>query len=184
MMLDDVRETMGATLKSLGYSYNSKNPTELEAAYNKLLEIKPALAGFKTFGWEDQLIAGDVAICMTYSTLGNLLPEEHPHLTYIIPESGTSIWTDTLAIPAIALNLDAAYAWINFMLDPENALFAAEEMKINPPNQIAFNQLPAAIKSNTKRFPTPELISKSEGIAPVGEALQIYEKFWTQLKSA
>ncbi|MEM9979625.1 MAG: extracellular solute-binding protein, partial [Cyanobacteria bacterium P01_D01_bin.2] len=42
-MLDDVRETMGAVLSSLGYSYNATDPAEIEAAYEKLLDLKPSL---------------------------------------------------------------------------------------------------------------------------------------------
>ncbi|GAB4234861.1 MAG: extracellular solute-binding protein [Elainellaceae cyanobacterium] len=183
-LLDDVRETMGAVLKSLGYSYNSTDPAEIEAAYNKLIELKPALAGFKTYGWEDQLISGDLAVCMTYSTLGNLLPEENPQLVYVIPESGTSIWTDTIAIPANAPNVDAAYAWINFILEPENAALAAETLQLGTPNQGAFEQLPTAMKENPKLFPPQSILSKSQGLEPIGETISLYDEYWTKVQSS
>lgn len=181
-LVDDVRETIGATLKSLGYSYNATDPAQIEAAYRKLLAIKPALAGFKSFGWEDQLIAGDLAICMAYSTLGNLLPVDNPQLRYIIPKSGTSIWTDTMAIPAAAPNVEAAYTWINFILEPENAAFSATQLKLGTPNKAAFELLPLEVKSNTKLYPTAEMLKASEGISPVGEALELYDKYWTELQ--
>lgn len=183
-LLDDVRETMGMMLKSLGYSYNATDPAQIEAAYRKLMEIKPDLAGFKSFGWEDQLIAGDLAVCMTYSLLGNSLPIDNPQLVYVIPKSGTSIWTDTMAIPVKAPNVEAAYAWMNFILEPENAAYAATLLKLGTPNQAAFNLLPAAVKSNTKVYPTEALLKVSEGIAPVGAALDLYERYWTEAKSA
>lgn len=183
-VLDDVRETLGMVLKSLGYSYNTTDPAHLEAAYKKLLELKPALAGFKTYGWEDQLIAGDLAVCMTYSALGNTLPIEHPQLVYVIPQTGTSIWTDTLAIPAKAPNVEAAYAWMNFILEPENAAFAATQLKLGTPNAVAFEQLPSNVKRNQKLYPTDETLKTGEGIAPVGEALALYDKYWTEVKSA
>ncbi|MBD0337045.1 MAG: spermidine/putrescine ABC transporter substrate-binding protein, partial [Cyanobacteria bacterium Co-bin13] len=66
-LLDDVRETMGAVLKSLGYSYNSTDPQQLEAAYQRLLEIKPHLAAFRSFGFEEQLLGGDLSVVMSYS---------------------------------------------------------------------------------------------------------------------
>ena len=34
---------------------------------------------------------------------------------------GTNLWTDNFAIPTYARNTDAAYAFMNFMLDPDNA---------------------------------------------------------------
>ncbi len=183
-LLDDVREVMGATLRSLGYSYNSTNDKEIEEAYNKLREIKPAVASFQTYGWEDQLASGDLAMCMTFSPLGNLLPAEQPQLKFVIPASGTSLWTDTIAIPVSAPNPDAAYEWINFILQPENAAAAVNELKIATPNQPGFDLLSGELKNNPTLFPPEALLAKCEGLTPVGDKLEVYERFWTQLKSA
>ncbi|MBD2460583.1 spermidine/putrescine ABC transporter substrate-binding protein [Oscillatoria sp. FACHB-1407] len=183
-LLDDVREVMGATLKSLGYSYNSTNPQELEEAYQKLRELKPAIASFQSFGWEDPLIAGDLILSMTYSILGNALPLDNPNLKYVIPSSGSSVWTDTMVIPTTAPNVDAAYAWINFMLEPENAAYAVERLKFATPSQAAFDLLPGELKDNTNLFPTAEMLAKCEGIASVGDTIDLYDQYWTELKSA
>jgi spermidine/putrescine transport system substrate-binding protein len=183
-LLDDVREVMGGTLKSLGYSYNSTDPKELEEAYQKLRELKPAIAAFQSFGWEDPLIAGDLVLCMTYSILGNALPLDNPNLKYVIPSSGSSVWTDTMVIPKTAPNVEAAYAWINFMLEPENAAFAVEQLKFATPSQAAFDLLPNELKDNTNLFPTAEMLAKCEGIASVGDTIDVYDKYWTELKSA
>ncbi|NJO39521.1 MAG: spermidine/putrescine ABC transporter substrate-binding protein [Cyanobacteria bacterium CRU_2_1] len=182
-LLDDVREVMGATLKSLGYSYNSTNPAELEEAYQKLLELKPAIASFQSFGWEDQLISGDLVLSMTYSILGNALVLDNPDLDYVIPNSGTSVWTDTMVIPTTAPNPDAAYAWINFMLEPENSAFAVEKLQFATPNQAVVDRLPKELTGNTDLFPTSEILAKCEGIAPVENAIEIYDQYWTRLKS-
>jgi spermidine/putrescine transport system substrate-binding protein len=183
-LIDDVRETMGMALKSLGYSYNATDPAQINAAFKKLLALKPDLAGFKTYGFEDQLIGGDLSICMTYSALGNLLPTDSPHLKYVIPKSGSSLWTDTMAIPAKAPDPEAAHAWINFMLEPENAAVAAQELKLGTPNKAAFKLLPSEFRANKTLYPTAEMIKNSEGIQPVGKALELYDKYWTELRSA
>ncbi|GAB4478680.1 MAG: ABC transporter substrate-binding protein [Elainellaceae cyanobacterium] len=183
-LLDDPRETMGAVLKSLGYSYNSTNPTELDAAYQKLRELKPAVRSFESFGWEDRLIAGDLVLCMTYSILGNALPADHPELKYVIPKSGTSVWTDTMVIPTTAPNVDAAYEWMNFMLDPETAAFASSELKFATPNQKAFDLLPAELQSNTNLYPDDAMMATFEGIKDLGADNEQYDKLWTQLKAS
>lgn len=182
-LLDDVREVLGATLKSLGYSYNSTDPQELNEAYERLKALKPAVRSFESFGWEDRLIAGDLTLCMTYSIIGNKLPTEHPELKFVIPKSGTSVWTDTIVIPKTAPNADAAYAWINFMLEPENASFAVDQLKFATPNTAAFDLLSNDLKSDTNLFPTDAMLANCEGIASVGEATETYDKLWTQLKS-
>lgn len=184
-LLEDVRETMGAVLKSLGYSYNATDPQQIEAAYNRLKELKPAIANFQSFGWEDQLISGDYLLSMTYSNLGNTLPLDHPNLRYIIPKSGSSVWTDTMVIPAGAPNVEAAYAWINFMLEPENAAFAVEKLRFATPNKAAFELLPSEFKENQTLFPSDEILAKCEGIAPLEDAvIELYDRFWTELTSA
>ncbi|HEY9761140.1 MAG TPA: extracellular solute-binding protein [Trichocoleus sp.] len=183
-LLEDVREMMGAVLKSLGHSYNSTDPKEIEAAYNKLRELKPAVVAFQSFGWEDQLIAGDLVMSMSYSTLGNALPKEHPNLQYMIPKSGSSVWTDTMVIPQGAPNLEAAYAWINFMLNPEDAAFAVDKLTFATPNKSAFDLLPNEIKESKTLFPPDDMLAKCEGISPLDTAaLDLYDKYWTQLTS-
>jgi spermidine/putrescine transport system substrate-binding protein len=182
-LLDDPRETIGAVLKSLGYSYNSTNPAELDEAYQKLRELKPAVRSFESFGWEDRLIAGDLVLCMTYSILGNALPADNPELKYVIPKSGTSVWTDTMVIPTTAPNVDAAYEWMNFMLDPETAAFASSELKFATPNQKAFDLLPAELQSNTNLYPDDAMMATFEGIKDLGADNEQFDKRWTQLKA-
>lgn len=183
-LLNDVRETMGAVLRSLGYSYNSTDPAEIEEAYERLAELKPALASFQSFGWEDQLLSGDLLLVMSYSVDAIAATLEDPNLNYIVPSSGSSLWTDTMAIPASAPNPEAAYAWINFLMEPENAARAVERLYFATPNQEAFALLSNELKENEDLFPPDEVLSKCEGIAPVGDAAEVYDRYWTQLTSA
>ncbi len=182
-LLNDVRETMGAALKSLGYSYNSTNPAEIEAAYERLVELKPAIASFQSFGWEDQLLSGDLRMVMSYSVDAIAAVLEDPGLNYIVPSSGSSLWTDTMTIPVSAPNPDAAYAWINFLLEPENAARAVQRLYFATPNQAAFNLLPAELQDNEDLFPSEDVLARCEGIAPVGDAAELYDRYWTELTS-
>ena len=184
-MLDDMRETLGATLKSLGYSYNSSDPNEIQAAYNRLLELRPHIAAFKTTGFENELLGGDLSVSMAYSSDAIALTLEDDRIEYIIPASGASLWTDTLAIPTTAPNVDAAYQWINFMLDPEVASAAVERLFFATANQAAFDRLPAEIQSNEDLYPPEAVLAKSEGIVAVDTAsTDLFDQLWTEVTSA
>jgi spermidine/putrescine transport system substrate-binding protein len=184
-LLDDMREVLGATLKSLGYSYNTNDATQIEAAYRKLLELKPDIAAFKTGGFEDEILAGDLAVAMAYSSDAIALTLQDPGLAYQIPRSGTSLWTDTMAIPATAPNPDAAYQWLNFMLEPEVARVTAERFFLGTVNQTAFEQLPPELKGNRDLYPEDDVLDRSEGIAPISTASNdLFDRFWTELTSA
>jgi len=182
-LFNDVREVMGATLRSLGHSYNATDPKEIEAAYNKLRQLKPAISNFTTDGWRDQLLSGDLAVAMAYSSDAIAVIAENPRLKYVIPRSGSSLWTDTMAIPKTAPNAEAAYAWINFMLDPANAARTAERLKLATASQAAIALMPESLQKNTSLFPNQTIINKCESIAPVGTATDLYDRYWTQLTS-
>ena len=184
-LLDDMREVLGATLKSLGYSYNTNDATQIEAAFRKLLELKPHIAAFKSGGFEDEILAGDLAVAMAYSADAIALTRQDTNLAYLTPRSGTSLWTDTMAIPTTAPNPEAAYQWINFMLKPEVARVTAERFLFSTVNQAAFEQLPPEIKNNRALYPDEALLDRSEGIAPISTASNdLFDRFWTEITSA
>jgi spermidine/putrescine transport system substrate-binding protein len=183
-LMDDVREVMGATLRSLGFSYNSKEPSEIKMAYERLLALKPAIATFTTDAWKEQIIAGDLLMAMGYSSDALLVMQQNPKLKYVIPRSGTSVWSDTMVIPKTAPNREAAYAWINFMLQPEVAAKVTERLLFATPNQAAVKLLPQALQTNPTLFPGSSELSASESIAPVDKALELYDQYWTKLSSS
>ena len=183
--LDDMRETLGVALKTLGYSYNTTDPAQIEAAYAQLRELQPHIAAFKTTGFENEILAGDLSVAMTYSSDAIALTLEDDRLDYVIPASGTSLWTDTLAIPSSAPNVDAAYQWMNFLLEPEVAQAAVERLFFATANQAAFNLLPDALRNNPHLYPPEAVLANSEGIQSIDTASNdLFDRFWTEITSA
>ncbi len=184
-LLNDVREVMGATLRSLGYSYNATNPKQIEEAYEKLRVLKPTIASFDSDAWRTQILSGDLLVAMCYSSDANEVTPENEDLTYIVPSSGSSLWMDTLVIPRTAPNLEGAYAWINFMLRPDISAQICERLSFATPNQEAFNLLPTEVQNNPTLFPSTATLAKCEGLIPLGdEVSEIYDLYWTKLTSA
>ena len=184
-LLNDVREVIGATLKMLGYSYNSRDSQQIQQAYQKLMELKPSIASFTSDAWRPQVLSGDLLVAMSYSSDANEVIEESENLQYIVPKSGTSLWMDTLVIPKTAPNLEGAYAWINFMLQPDVAAEICKRLSFATPNQEAFNMLPPEVKNNQSLFPPESALEKCESIAPVQDSISaVYDGFWTKLTSA
>jgi spermidine/putrescine transport system substrate-binding protein len=183
-LLNDVREVMGAVLRMLGYSYNSQDENQIKQAYEKLVELKPAIASFDTDAWQNQMLAGDLTLAMCYSVDAIKVIQENPKLKYVIPRSGSSLWTDTIVIPKTAPNIDGAYAWMNFMLQPEVSAMISKRMNIAIPNSAGFEQLPNNIKNNVNLFPPASLLEKCERLTPLGDVEDVYERYWTQLTSS
>lgn len=182
-LLNDVREVMGATLRMLGYSYNATDPNQIRQAYEKLVTLRPAIASFSTDSWRPQMIVGDLFVAMCYSSDAAEIMEENEDLRYITPDSGSSLWTDTMVIPKSAPNPDAAYKWINFMLQPDIAATLVKRLKFATPSRLAYERLPEFLRNDPTLFPPESVIARSEAISPVGKATEIYERYWTQLTS-
>lgn len=183
-LLNDVREVMGLSLKMLGFSNSTQNPKEIEAAYKKLAELKPAVSAFITDGWREQILSGDILISHAFSVDAIDVLTENPKLKYLVPQSGATVWTDTMVIPKTAPNVDAAYTWISYMMEPESAAKVMGKIGLASPNRETKALLPAEVKNNPNIFPADSVLAKCEPLATVGDALEIYDRYWTQLTSA
>ena len=122
---------------------------------------------------------------MGFSVDGVLVTRQNPKIKYVVPKSGSSVWSDTIVIPKTAPNQAAAYAWINFMLQPAIASQVTERLLFATPNQAAYDQLPSPLRNNEILFPPTSIVEKCEGIRPVETAAsELYEKYWTRLTSS
>ena len=181
---NDVREVMGATLSSLGYSYNSTDYKEIKQAYEKLVELKPTIASLNSDAWRTQILSGDLFMAMCYSSDATEVIDVNEELEYIVPDSGSSVWIDTLVIPSTAPNPEGAYAWINFMLKPEVAARICQRLYFSVPSQAAYKLLPEEVQNDYTLYPPESVIAKCEGLIPLEEEVsEIYDRFWTQLTS-
>jgi spermidine/putrescine transport system substrate-binding protein len=95
----------------------------MEKVGAKLIECKPNVKAYWTGG--DQLISllrsGEVVAAMAWDTGGWKLNQENPDITFVAPTSGALGWIDTFALPAKTQNEEAAYKWINFVMQPKIA---------------------------------------------------------------
>ena len=181
-LVNDPREVMGMALHTMGNSYNTKDVTQIEQAFQKLRELMPAIANFTTDAWRDPLSSGDLMMCMAFSGDAISLARQDPNIKYILPNSGTSIWTDTMAIPRGASNIEGAHAWINYVMKPEVAAKISDSNSFGTTNKFAKSMIPDDLKAIKALEPTEAIISKSDRITKLDpEVLQIYEGFWTRL---
>ena len=182
-LASDVREVMGAALRMLGYSLNSTNQEQVKQAYEKLVELKPAIASFTTDAWRPQMLTGDLKVAMCYSSDANEVISDNDKLKYVVPKSGSSLWTDTLVIPKGSPNPEAAYKWINFLLQADVAASLVERLSFSTPSEDAFSLLPPEVRENELLFPSEAVLKNCEGVAPVGKFMEVYDRYWTQLTS-
>ncbi|NJM47218.1 MAG: spermidine/putrescine ABC transporter substrate-binding protein [Alkalinema sp. RU_4_3] len=184
-MLNDPREVLGVGLYALGQKLGSQNdPASIKRSYEKLLELKPAIAAFDTDAWRDRMLSGDVWVAHAYSTDAAEVVKDNPKFRYIIPQSGASLWVDTMAIPVSAPNIEAAYDWINDMLQGDVVAGLNDRLSFAPAITSAVEKLPPEVRQNPVLFPSKEDLAHCETMPPLSEAAEkTIDSYWTKLLS-
>ncbi len=161
MLHDYQLTTIGAALCALGYSFNSIDAKELSEAEALLIESKPHLFAI-TSDYQPGMRSGDgwMSICWNgdATQLNNDLPEMH----YVIATDGGEIWTDFYAIPKDAPHLDAAYAFINYMQDPNVQAREAAVHGYAPTDSRAIALQPPSLASDPILHPAENLMNGLE----------------------
>lgn len=183
MMTDDSREVFSIALTKLGYSPNSTNPKEIEAAYQELKKLMPNVLLFNSDFPANPYLAGETALGMLWNGSAYIAKQSGAPIEMIWPKQGTVFWMDSLAIPAGAKNTDAAYQMIDFLLQPENAAKIATEIGYPTPVKGAYPLLPKAFMSDPNVFPPKDVIKNAQWQDSVGTASELYETYYQKLKT-
>ena len=183
-MLNDMRETIGAALKSLGFSLNTLNDRELDAARDVVIRWKKNLAKFENEQYKTGLASGEFLLVHGYS--GDILQvqKESTDIAFAVPEEGTSISCDDMVIPKDAKNVELANKFINFMHDPKVAAENTIFISYLCPNRASYQFLTPDILQDPAIFLKPEIREKCEVIDDLGENNVKYTKIWDQIKAA
>ena len=100
-----------------------------------------------------------------------------------IRETEKNLWFDNLVIPKTVKHEKEAYAFINFMLKPENAAQNAEYIGYATPNQAAKALLPKSITDDKAFYPSESTIKNLEVYNNLGQKwLGIYNDIYLQVK--
>ena len=183
-MFDNMRDTIGVALKTLGYSLNSIDQNELEEAKNLLIkqkeEVNPVYGADEVL---DLMRSGEKKIAMIWSGEGLNLEAEDSKFKYVIPEEGADYWLDSWAIPKDAQNVSGAEKFINFMSDKDIAFRTADEIGYTTPQKQAIEEQPSEVRNNENAYMPKEILDKCEGYKYLDEDnLRLYEDIWMKIK--
>ena len=183
ILLNDNREVIGMALKKHGYSNNSTNPQEVEAAVNDLKQLAPNVLAFDTDTIKQKFIAEEAWIGTMWSGDASYTYKDNKDIGFVVPKEGAVIWADTFAIPKGAKHKELAEKFINFMYDPKISAQNYEYIGYNDPNEKAEQYHSEEFKNDPMLKIGRDSIDKGEWLTDIGEALTMYDRFWTELKT-
>lgn len=183
-MLNDPREAIGAALKYLGYSVNTKNPEELEFAKQQLISWKGQLAKFESEQYKNGIASGEYIVVQGYS--GDILQvmQENDSVDFGLPKEGTTTSIDFLVIPKEAEKVALAHEFINFLYDPKVASMNMDFTCYLCPNSEALKLIDNRLKGVFSGFLEDETLEKIEIIRDLGATSEAYNKVWDEVKAA
>jgi putrescine transport system substrate-binding protein len=187
-ILDSAGEVLPLALSYLGLDPNSKNTKDYDAAGELMSAIKPSVTYFHSSRYISDLANGDICLAIGWS--GDIFQamwraeeaENDVEIAYYIPTEGTAMWSDMMAIPKDAKNVEEAHEFINFILDAQIGADITNYVWYGSPNTAA------------REFIDPEIL-EDPGVFPLeGTKLYTFEvlpqkvnrymnRTWTSIKS-
>lgn len=183
LMLDSQRDSIGVALKMLGYSLNSKNPAELEAAKKALIDQKKLVLAYVVDEVKDKMIAEEAAIAVVWSGDAVYCMRENKNLRYYIPKEGTNLWFDGMVIPKGTPHKKSAELFIDFMCSTRIAYKNADYIGYASPQTEVIAKLPKSLTGNRALYPLKEDLNNSEVFVNLGSSLKVFDKVWTEIKA-
>ena len=141
-LYDSERDSFMMALKALGYSMNTENMEELQAAYDWLVQcvttMEPEIVTDEII---DNMAQGRKALGLCYSGDAAYIMSENENMGFYMPEEGTNLWFDSMVIPANAENPELAYEFINFVCSYDIAYDNSGYVGYTSPNQEVMEDL-------------------------------------------
>jgi spermidine/putrescine transport system substrate-binding protein len=182
-IIDDKPVAIGMALKSLGYSINSVDPAELDAAADVLYAFAPHIGNVSS-DYRQILRDKDMLIHTGWNGDAATLKADAAYVdtVYVLPVEGTEFWVDAWVIPTGAPHPNAAYAWLDYIMRPEIAAQETAYTLYGCAFQAAYDLLSPEIRNDPSIFPPDDLVAKLEPFVD-NEANQQRNDIWATFRS-
>lgn len=183
LLMDDMREVMSMAALSLGFTPNYNSQIEITRMLNHLLKLVPNIKLLINEGIPPLIIDEDMEVGMAWNGDTAKAIKENPNIRFVFPKEGFVIWVDAFAIPKNAPHPDAAYRFINFMLEASSGRKAALSEGHALCNQRAIASLPRRIRENTVLYPDSKTLARGHIQRDLDEhSLNAYFSAWQAFK--
>ncbi|MFT5699204.1 MAG: spermidine/putrescine transport system substrate-binding protein [Desulforhopalus sp.] len=166
-MIKDMTDTLIPALLYLGYNLNSEKEVELKKAYELLRQQVKFVSSYdyaiSAIQSTDE-IKKDIHLALGFSgdqyTLNELSGTEN--WEYVIPQEGTALWVDCMAIPRKSENQKEALAFLNYLYTPQAAADTTEDLYIPTAISAARELLSEETANDADIFPSEEQLSNAQ----------------------
>ncbi len=184
---DSERDSFMMAFKALGYSMNTDDPDEINAAYEWLLQMNNTMSPvYVTDEVIDGMMNGYKDIAVVYSGDAAVVLDENEDMSFYMPSQGTNIWCDAMVIPQNAENPKLAHEFINYMLTYEAAFDNTETVGYTSPNAEVFEEMTSSedLYADNAAYLPRTGYDKDEMFHDNQTLMRELSKLWIKVKAA
>jgi putrescine transport system substrate-binding protein len=189
-ILDTPSDLIPIALNYLKLDPHSQDPAQIQQAADLIKKIRPYVQNFHSSQYVTSLANGSTCLAVGWS--GDIIQardraEEAQNgvtIAYSIPKEGAPQWFDMLAIPKDAPHPESAYAFINYLLQPEVAAANTNFIHYANPVPKATPLVSEEIRNDPTIYPPADVAAKmfTYSINPP-EVDKLYTRLWTEIKT-
>ena len=134
----------------------------------------------------DKIEGGEAGIAPYYNGDAVLIMREAPdmNIDFYIPDK-TSIFIDSMCIPATSTNSEAAELYINYMCEATVAAANSYYVGYSTPIHAAYELLDKDLQENTIAYPDPEFLGSLDAFLTLPEDISsLMDEYWTEILAA
>lgn len=188
LMMNSIRDTIGVTLKMLGYSLNSHEEDHLWEACDALVKQKEdgIVVGYLLDEVKDKMIQGEAAMALMYSgdAAYSIENSDSDNLVYVVPTEGSNVWVDGMCIPADSKNKEAAQVFIDYMCRPDIAFMNQQYIYYCSPIAEVVNMMTEEERALEHLNPPQDVIDRCEFFSDILDYADLYEEVWLEIRMA
>ncbi|MPM85949.1 Spermidine/putrescine-binding periplasmic protein [bioreactor metagenome] len=184
LMYDSMRDTIGITLKKLGYDINTRNEADILAAQEALIAQKPLVRAYLTDDIKMELINGSAAMGVVYSGDAVYCISENPDLAYVVPKEGSNVWFDNIIVPKTSQHTAEAEQFINFLCDAKVAAQNSDYIGFSTPNAEALKLMDPSYAADPTYNPPQDVLDRCQIFQDLGDFVKVFSDAWTKVKAA
>lgn len=168
----------GITQLSMGKSMNEEDVDVIKETGEKLLTLAPNVRLIQDDNTQNALLNGEASVGFLYTSQVMAALAENPDLEVVYPEEGLGFGILGMFIPSEAPDKDAAYAFVDYIMQPEVAAKCTDYVGYYSTNK-------AADELVDPQLVVPDEVTDGEIVQNVSqEADAQYQKNWTEFKAA
>jgi spermidine/putrescine transport system substrate-binding protein len=181
-VIPEMGDVMALATMYAGGQICSEDPEVMKKVRDTLMAAKPKWIAMD-YSTIEKLSSNDYGASVDWNGSAMKSRIANPDVAYGYPKEGYDLWMDNVVLLSDAKNVDNAYKFLNFIMDPENAAMESDFAKYA--NGI----------SGSEAFMPKDMLSAPEIVVPeaakgkghfvticTGKALEFQTAIWTELQ--